>query len=318
MSTFVQHHHYNLYWICGIQNILNIFSLHFFPFIFSFGADDDTECYDPNEMVIISDDEDVADENIDVNNIVQTLRNRLKKYLYYPNRQKSASQDDWLPMHPDAALVELNGTVDDERNCENCGKLFRRRLNRHKQRLFCRSCRFLMRRYGNSTTVSYRLHRNRKTVAHMKAPFNEKHQSRVPTTNHHSNIFKKLQQLGTSIYYENEYHHVGQQQQQQTQQKRYQLHRHMTSIPHEIDMKTQKNGTNTWQQRQNGSNEILMTFNTVVTEVFPINELYNNYYGRSNGDQISNESDANNAPNHLNIQEILKNVPKSLTITIAQ
>lgn len=271
-------------------------------------------------MVIISDDDDEDNENIDVNNIVQTLRSRLKKYLYYPDRQKSNSQDEWLPIHSDATLIAFNRTTDNERNCKNCGKLFRRQLNRHKQKIFCRSCRFLRRRYGSSTTVSYRFHKShlkssehQETVAHMKRPFNENHQSRLSTTNHHNNIFRKLQQLGTSIYYENEYHHVDHRQ-QQIQQKSYHLRRHMTSIPHEIDMKTQKNGTKAWQQRQNGSNEILMTFNTVVTEVFPIDELNTKYYDRSNGDQISNESEANN----FNIQEILRNVPKSLTITIAQ
>lgn len=307
-----------------------------FVFYFPFRSDDDTQCYDTNEMVIISDDDDEYDENIDVNNIVQTLRNRLKKYLYYPNRPKSNNQDEWQPIHPDAALVEFNRSIDNDRNCRNCGKLFRKRLNRHKQRTCCRSCRFLMRRYGNSTTVSYKFHKNqlkssecRENVAHIKLPFNENRHSRVLTTNHHTNIFRKLQQLGTSIYYENEYQkgqqeqheqwRRQQQQQQHIQQKSYHLHRHhMTSIPHEIDMKSQKNGTKTWQQRQNGSNEILMTFNTVVTEVFPIDELYGKYYGRSTGDQISNESEANNAPNKFNIQEILRNVPKSLTITIAQ
>lgn len=280
-------------------------------------------------MVIISDEDD---ENIDVNNIVQTLRNRLKKYLYYPFRQKSNNQDEWQPMHTHATLVEQNRTMANDRNCENCGNLFRARLNRHKQRIFCRSCRFLMRRYGNSTTVSYKFHKNnlkssefKETAAHMLL-FNENvRHSHVLTTNHHINIFKKLQQLGTSIYYENEYG-VGQQKQQKQQQyqrqqwqqqhKSYRLHRqHMTSIPHEIDMKSQKNGTKTWKQHQNGSNEILMTFNTVVTEVFPIDELYSKYYGRSNDDQISNESEATNS---FDIQEILRNVPKSLTITIAQ
>lgn len=65
-----------------------------------------------------------------------------------------------------------------------------------------------------------------------------------------------------------------------------------------------------WKQAtSNESNEILMTFNTVVTEVFPIQQLYS-YYDRQT-DQTSN------TPNDINIHEILRNVPKSLTITIA-
>lgn len=307
-----------------------MFSRFFFFFalslspIFFLILDYATQCYaDTNEMVIISDDDD---ENIDVNNIIQTMRNRLKKYLYYPNRPKSNSQNDERhAMHPCATLSERNRTMDTNRHCKQCGKSFRGRLNRSKQRIFCRSCRFLMRRYGvNATTASYKFHKNHlkssqfQETAHI-LPYNDNHQSNAPTATHHVNIFKKLQQLGTSIYYENQYD-VEQQQRlqprrQHTQSKSYHRRcRHMTSTPYEIDMKSQKNGTKSWQQQPNGSNEILMTFNTVVTEVFPIDKLYGNYYGRSDDDQMSTESDA---PNNFNIQEILRNVPKSLTITIA-
>lgn len=250
---------------------------------------------DTNEVVIVSNEED--DENIDVNNIVQTLRNRLKKYLYYPKQQKCNDLHEWQT-HPPTALIELNGSTDIDTNCEHCGKSLQRHSNRRMQRSFCRSCRFLMRRYGKCSTQRSK---NQQQKPHI-SPLRDIHRS----SHNHMNIFEKLQQLGTSIYYENEC---------RVEQQRRKIQRHMSLIPHDMDTsKAHKKRTNAWERhRTNESNEILMTFNTVVTEVFPIDELYNKYYDRRSveNDQISNTS------NNLNIQEILKNVPKSLTITIA-
>lgn len=84
-----------------------------------------------------------------------------------------------------------------------------------------------------------------------------------------------------------------------------------------MDTNQQKSHANVWQRRTtNESNEILMTFNTVVTEVFPIDQLYN--YADQQDEQMPNKPNDNTAGSgSLNIQEILRNVPKSLTITIA-
>lgn len=230
-----------------------------------------------NELVIVSDEED--NENVDVNNVIQTLRNRLKKYLYYPNKQKTNDHDD-LGAHPQH-VIEVNGSSNVQQYCQKCEKLIKRHTNRRRQRRLCRTCRFLIRR-------------NEKAQAKV---IQQTHVSSSTDTysNNRINIFEKLQQLGTSIYYEND-------------SNGKQLNRTMTSIPHEIDT---KKPTIAWK-RTNESNEILMTFNTVVTEVFPIKQLYNQYDRQD--DQIPN---INTDETKLNIQEILRNVPKSLTITIA-
>lgn len=248
--------------------------------------------------MIISDEED--DENVDINNVIRTLRQRLKKYLYYPKREKCNDLDKWQA-HPQATLIELNATANIAANCERCGKLLRRHSQRRNQRC-CRSCRSLMRRFGKCSN-QMKVHTNHlkraqyQHKAHISSPL-KRHQS--VHASDHVRIFQKLQQLGTSIYYESECR--GQEQRR--------THHHMISIPHEMDTNAQKREANAWKRQINDSNEILMTFNTVVTEVFPIDELYNKYYDQQH-DQLTNTS------NNINIQEILRNVPKSLTITIA-
>lgn len=245
-------------------------------------------------MVVISDEE--CDENVDVNNVIQTLRSRLRKYLYYPNKEKRMDLLE-LQAHPDSTVIELHGSPDQHRNCERCGKLINKISNRPRRRTLCRNCRFSLRR--NNGQLKRRKHRLTRSLS----PNTQSHH--VSSSSNRNNIFQKLQQLGTSIFYENDHRGRRHQQMQQC----------MTSIPHEIDTNQPKRMTaNAWQQRHtNESNEILMTFNTVVTEVFPIDQLYN--YSDRPDDQMTNTLSDNAGT--LNIQEILRNVPKSLTITIA-
>lgn len=242
---------------------------------------------------------------MDVNNVIQTLRNRLKKYLYYPNKEKGNDLYG-LHAHPSATIIELNGSPDMHRNCERCGKLIKKHSNRRK-RTFCRICRFSMRRLNGKLSARLKIssthHLTRKQYR-QRNPSSSAPLSTLKRTESHSNrinIFRKLQQLGTSIYYENN----------ECRKKQHELNQHMTSIPHEMDTRAHHRTTqvaNAWK-RPNESNEILMTFNTVVTEVFPIEQLYT-YYDQQT-DQMQNSS------NDFNIQDILRNVPKSLTVTIA-
>lgn len=244
-------------------------------------------------MIVISDEE--YDENVDVNNVIQTLRNRLKKYLYKPKKQKSIATIE-VQTYPDSTVIELHGSPDQHRNCERCGKLINKISNRRRRRILCRHCRFSLRRNNQQT---------RRRRAHHSTRFHSSlgdTRSDILQPNNRTSIFQKLRQLGTSIFYENDC--IG---------KHERMHQHMTSIPHEIDTNQQKRLTNAWQQRTNDSNEIVMTFNTVVTEVFPIDQLYN--YDNQQDDQMSNQPNDTNGT--MNIQEILRNVPKSLTITIA-
>lgn len=258
-------------------------------------------------MIVVSDDDDEMehDENVDVNNVIQTLRNRLKKYLYYPNRnqrEKANDLDEFYAYPQSTTVIELNASPDIRKNCEGCGKLIKKHLNRRRQRTFCRSCRFSLRRIeklkAHHKISTYHLTRSQRKTLISMSPHKQLETSAL---SNRTNIFKKLQQLGTSIYYENEYKEMQQE-----------LNRHMTSIPHEIDTNRAytKQSTNAWTQpTANESNEILMTFNTVLTEVFPIEQLYN--CDRTHAQiQHSTQTD-------FNIQDILRNVPKSLTITIA-
>lgn len=119
------------------------------------------------------------------------------------------------------------------------------------------------------------------------------------TVSNRQNIFEKLKRLGTSIYYENEMELACNEQDNQTD-------KYATSIPNEINTidSTEKVSTMTLKNRiKNESNEILMTFDTAVTEVFPIEFLY----------QYSCDQDRKF---HPNMNDIIKNIPKSLTITI--
>lgn len=244
-------------------------------------------------MVIVSDEYE-DDENVDVNNVIQTLRNRLKKYLYHPNKQKTHHNLYGLHAHPDAAVNKLNESPQTHQNCERCGKLIRTHSNRRRRKMFCRHCRQYIAFHSTRS--------KRRQRAHVTSMMSTR--SETSTPNNRINIFEKLQQLGTSIYYETE-----------CKGNKRGRNQHMISIPHpfnphEMDTNTYKRPMNTWTRPTNESNEILMTFNTVVTEVFPIEQL--NSYHHQEIDQRHATTEQT-----LNIQEILRNVPKSLTITIA-
>lgn len=287
-----------------IKIIIWLISIFFSSLCFSF-TDDHRRGSDANELIIVSDDEEK--ENVENDDVIQRLRNRLKKYLYYPN--KKGNDPSGLNAHP--TVIELSGTPDMHWNCERCGKLIRNQSNRvhRRQRALCRICRFSMRRNGKLSTrlkiPAYHLTRSqcrRQRIHVSPMPLQSATLKRSERSGNRINIFKKLQQLGTSIYYENN----------ECPRKQTEFNHHMTSIPHEMDTSEQKTTqpNTAWKPATaNESNEILMTFNTVVTEVFPIQQLYS-YYDRQT-DQSSS------TPNDVNIQEILRNVPKSLTITIA-
>lgn len=259
---------------------------------------------------MISDDEENI-ENVDVNNIIRTLRDRLKKYLYYPNRRKDndAGDTDFNYIQPQSTVIELDRPVSPDTTtieaCRRCGKSIIKNLNRQRT---CRKCIFSMQRYRKLT--AYRLSRSRS-----KFKQNEQFKNQVNALNRRD-IFKKLQQLGTSIYYEKAHmdreRGLQRQQRRQHSQQQHRNHERVTSIQHESDTIHNENDINGSQKRTNQSNEILMTFNTVVTEVFPMELLYSCESDRDRqDDQMDNKHEFN-----PNINDILKNVPKSLTITV--
>lgn len=144
-----------------------------------------------------------------------------------------------------------------------------------------------------------------------------------------SNIVNKLKLLGTTIYYETE---------ECFDRKEHRIidalsddgddlrSVYTTPSANEIDTDIElkpttivEHVTNTQlpsanERSTNDSNEIVLTFNTVVTEVFPM-QLFSaaiDYAGTGPTKTASSSSDPANS-----FHEIIKNVPKSLTITLA-
>lgn len=276
-------------------------------------------------VIMNSDDED--SENVDVNNIIQTLRKRLKKYLYYPSRSKGiegsfpAYQYDAFTeqQHQPSAVIELisSGEAPDaieSSYCEQCGRRLVGSSKRSRKSIikFCGKCRFLMRKHGKRMKHIHSQRYYNQNQHRIEYSVSTKNQT-MATTNNPINIFKKLNKLGTSIYYETDC--------KDTIQK--QNTTNMIRNAHEINTIDNVNETNGLQHRTtttHGTNEILMTFNTVVTEVFPIHLLYNH----SKCDQQTNQmhgiastmENGDETNQHSSLQDILKNVPKSLTITM--
>lgn len=146
-----------------------------------------------------------------------------------------------------------------------------------------------------------------------------------------SNIVNKLKLLGTTIYYETEecFHRK----QQRTVDETHDNDGaedwrsvHSITSTNEIDTDAELKPTimfepetkiqpSTNDRSTNDPNEIVLTFNTVVTEVFPMELLtagIDYYTGTGRTHSTSPITDRENA-----FHDIIKNVPKSLTITLA-
>lgn len=348
---------------------------------------DRAECYTEDDLILVSDDEDSDNENVDVNNIIQTLRHRLKKYLYRPQTKNlSDNLSDELCNVQQRSGVERQGESDSDvaeaqyqyrlrrkrrqkrysslpspdatfihiferQKCERCHKSIT--VHRHHYRnskrsiQFCQKCKHSMEIGKNSAKRKCMMKKQRlkrsshryENVQRRRRQLQQQRQEQKPyllqTTENRSteqrtvhnciNIVDKLKQLGTSIHYE-----CYNDEKPQMKRQRIDHGEVMASTPFEIDMfvdPSTKNSifscahkavnafeqpnTTTTATTTNHSNEILLTFNTVLTEVFPIQLLYDNDQTTKNVE--NNAKDCNQT---TNFNEILKNVPKSLTITL--
>lgn len=150
-----------------------------------------------------------------------------------------------------------------------------------------------------------------------------------------SNIVNKLKLLGTTIYYEaekcfnrkeqriidecNDVVEVGHDDENDDDEDWRSVY--SISSTNEIDTDTASKPTTIadpftrTQRSATDPNEIVLTFNTVVTEVFPM-QLFGgsglNYADTQQAKSSSSTSDQSNS-----FHDIIKNVPKSLTITLA-
>lgn len=288
---------------------------------------------DDNSLEMINGTDDDDQENIDVNNIIATMRNRLKKYIYRRHQPSCDDHSDFVIVAADTQIVTYDRTSQvNELICSQqmvdvpkrilCGHCHRRTVrqsnksHRSSIRRFCRTCRFIMRREQIKSKSRQReamkpIQNDRRNENGSEAM--TKSTTKTTTTIHPTDIVEKLNRLGTSIYYENDCKYC-------TGHSRTTTTTTTTNVisnAHEIDTiyesKAEMMGVNRFSASE--SNEILITFDTVVTEVFPIESLHDSINGLHAPSECRNDmSKPNNA--EMAIQDILKNVPKSLTITI--
>lgn len=280
---------------------------------------------------------------------VQSVRSKLHKYLYYPNKTKAES--DHLPSpltpynrqqsaqrSPKAAAIRSKSSNNENNHmfgrrikCRMCSGAIRSVNRNQKQHTLCRNCKLSVHLHVCNRLSCHRstLRRNRSTNnCRVKCDRMSGDSDAVVSSSDSiierdvqsilrgSNIVSKLKSLGTSIYCERD-------DENRPQQSHDDLVQSSSDGPNEIDIaddtKPSNDGDATserWmaakQMITNESNEIVLTFNTVVTEVFPIK-----YIQKSNADNHSNEFHAiRQEDGARNFSEIIKNVPKSLTITL--
>lgn len=261
-------------------------------------------------------------ENIDVNNIIDTIRNSLKKYIY---RRQQSDDDDLNDLvmaerskefdrNDDEAIVVRNPTIAYKRKrilCQMCHRRLLIKSNRSAIR-FCRTCRFSNRQGHMKTKRMQALlcQRHPRTKQTDRSKESDKIHNRTMTIIHPTDIIEKLNRLGTSIYYENDCKYcMGNERAAYT-----------PANAHEIDTIYKAREMIGVRHPTTESNEILITFDKAVTEVFSIESLYDSETDRNKQEHMASSIDTFHSSNtkiiRPDIQDILKNVPKSITITI--
>lgn len=238
---------------------------------------------------------------------VQSVRSTLHKYLYYPNKRRhvknhlsSSFPSSTLPLPLSRPTIPLTVKHKTESNNENNYKINNFHLKCRKHNTFCHRCLRSSKFYRQQILNNCRANYDRQTydsesiVTSSDSIYDNKCVEHILKE---SNIVKKLQSLGTTIYCE-----------QINKMQFYDdnLVDSSTDLSNRnaIDIKSSNNMPFTMTKQLNETNEILLTFNTVVTEVFPIDCIKVN---------VENHSNENCTEN---VCEIIKNVPKSLTITL--
>lgn len=253
-------------------------------------------------------------ECVDVNNIIETIRQRLKKYIYRRHQSNCSDQSGLVSLdnehESNYRLREAHAGLADDTERTICGYCHRRRIRypTKSQRSvirFCRTCRFSMRRKKLKSKRMQLLLARRRPYATQNAA------DKMTSVNRSTDIVEKLKRLGTSIYYESDCKYC------LSDGRAAYAAASVMSNAHEIDTIC---GTQGMMQNRPAteSNEILITFDTVVTEVFPIDSLYGSTTDtRTPTNCIDNIKKHNCADIAVpNIRDILKNVPESLSITL--
>lgn len=266
-------------------------------------------------------------ENIDVNNIIDTIRNSLKKYIYRRQQSNDDDLNDLIMVErskqfdrndDDEATVIRNPTITYKRKrilCQMCHRRLLIKSNRSAVR-YCRICRLSIRQGHMKAKRMQALpcQRHPRTIQNDRPRKNATIDNRTMAIIHPTDIIEKLNRLGTSIYYENDCEYCA-----GIKRAAY-TPTHIIPNAHEIDTIYAAREMIGVHHPTTESNEILITFDKAVTEVFSIESLYDCEAGQnhqqhmaSSADSIQSSSTQMSKPD---IQDILKNVPKSITITI--
>lgn len=207
------------------------------------------------------------------------------------------------------------------------------RMRRQKSIQICRKCKLSMHMHICNRLICLRPNR-RHPKSHLKIQQEHKDGGSNRSSNsidnndilNRSNIVNKLKLLGTTIYYEPEKcSNRKQERNNEANGKDWRCIHSISSID-EIDTDTElkpttivEPATKTQMSKNERStenpNEIVLTFNTVVTEVFPMQLLTAGIYYTGIDQPKLTSSSTNERVNSFH--EIIKNVPKSLTITLA-
>lgn len=266
---------------------------------------------------MISCNDDDSRENVDFTDIIRTIRHRLKKYIYRRHQSNFSDQSNFVLIDnkygSNYRQNESSAGLADNMKRTICGHCRRRRVKTNTSIIrFCRTCRFSIRKRKVKSNQMQPFLAMRRSYAPQidRCRTNDRMGFKTMTPSHSTDIVEKLNRLGTSIHYESDCKYC------LSNKRPANAAASVISNAHEIDTmcgitqrKIQKNHPTT------ESNEILITFDTVVTEVFPIDSLCGSMSPTDCIDTVLK-------PNYTeitvpNIQDILKNVPKSLSITIS-
>lgn len=211
---------------------------------------------------------------------LQKIRAKLQKYFYTPNFKQQQENRD---------VCRVTVTF----KCKLCQKTFVKCRGAIRQRntadntwRFCKSCKYDLRKYfvdKNATKKYFKIKSTSKKILRKKEPSQTCKKLLVNPL-----LVYKLKQLGTTIMPEDIAKNMKFDQ--------------MPYTP--IQLQNEENIVKINDKERINSTDILISFDKTVTEVFPLDLTKNEHY---NSDHIKRK----------NINEVFKQIPKSISISVA-
>lgn len=259
--------------------------------------------------------------------IFAMMRSKLNKYLYYPNKTSRRSNYLFIRKRLNIFNHQSNylnikkskSKFNSENSCS--GKRKRIKRKRYSSTIHLPNCNNYKLKQYYCYCKSKQMNTFNVTVDHSQiesesivSSSDSILENRVQNILKESNIVDKLKSLGTTIYCETD-------NKMQFELNNYILVDSSSDLLNSTNNKNDEineieyNDLDKTKNRLDESNDILLSFNTVVTEVFPIKYLRN-----INNDHIRNQTNDiktnRNDENITSASELIKNLPKSLTITL--